>query len=141
MEEWIQWKPIKELSSKYYIKSLVDQIENFKVILTPLNSEKGSVELVFKYGVEAYTKVEESFRVKLIHDLDKKYGINFYGNWTFFKINNSKYISWLSEQSYQWSDTHSFIHLCLVTSNAVVDIITTYEPKVEIIDNEKNKNK
>jgi hypothetical protein len=133
-EEWIQWKPIEKLSSKYYIDSVIDMIDSFKIILSNAKSEKEKIEIIFFEGVDAYTRVEESFRVKVIHELDKKYGTEFYGDWTFFKVNNSEYIKWLSDQSYEWSDTRQFTHFCLVTADAILDVIADYEPTVTLID-------
>lgn len=129
-EQWIQWNPIEKLASKYYIDFVIDKIETFKVNLIDTKSEREKIEIAFLEGVEAYTRVEESFRVKIIHELDKKYGTDFYGDWTFFKVHNSEYIKWLSEQSYKWSDTHKFMHFCLITADAIMDIIATYEPEV-----------
>ena len=133
-EQWIQWKPLEQLSTKYYIDSVIDKVDSFKINLIDAKSEKEKIEILFSEGVEAYTRVEESFRVKIIHELGKKYGAEFYGDWTFFKVHHSEYIKWLSDQSYQWSDTHNFIHFCLITADAIMDIITTYEPTVNSVE-------
>ena len=133
-EKWIQWRPLENLASKYYIDSVVDMIDNFTVNLVDARSEKHKVEIVFLEGVEAYTRVDESFRVKIIHELGEKYGDGFYGDWTFFKVDNSAYVKWLSDQSYTWSDTRTFTHFCLISADVLLDIVTNYEPIVRHVE-------
>ena len=133
-EKWIQWRPLENLASKYYIDSVVDMIDNFTVNLVDARSEKHKVEIVFLEGVEAYTRVDESFRVKIIHELGEKYGTGFYGDWTFFKVDNSAYVKWLSDQSYTWSDKHTLTHFCLISADVLLDIVTNYEPIVRHVE-------
>lgn len=134
-EEWMQWKPTEGLSTKYYIDSVVDMVSNFKIVLSNAKLEEEKVEIIFCDGVDAYTQVNESFRQKLLHELYKKSdrdsGEN--GVWTFFKVKNSEYIRWLSEQSYGWSESRDFIHFSFITVDAVLDVITTYEPEIKMI--------
>ena len=134
VETWTQWKPIEGLASKYYLKSLSDEIEGFRIMLVPLKSELQSIEIFFKDGVYAYSKTDESFRVKLPYELNQEYGLEFYKNWTFFKVTNSQYLKWLSEQSYEWSHAYDMIHFSLLTSNNSIDIVADYEPIVTIIE-------
>ena len=134
VEKWIQWKPIEGLASKYYIKSVSDEIEGFKLILMPLKSKEASIEILFKDGVYSYLRIDESFRAKLIHNLNEEYGLDFYKNWTFFQIDNSRYVSWLSDESYEWSKVYNLIHFSLIAADSTVDIIVNYEPEVKFIE-------
>jgi len=134
LERWVRWEPIEGLSFKYFIKEIIDNPNLFKIVLKPLNSEQKSIEVLFENGVRVYRRTDESFRAKLVHDLDEKYKVDFYKNWTFFKVENSEYFFWISDQSYEWSDVHSFIHFSLIASNAVVDVLADYEPVVKFID-------
>ena len=134
VEKWTQWKPIEGLASKYYIKSVSDEIEGFKIILVPLKPKQSSIEILFKDGVDSYLRIDESFRQKLIHEIDKEYGLEFYKNWTLFKVSNSRYLSWLSDQSYEWSNVYDFIHFSLIASDSTIDIVVNYEPEVKFIE-------
>lgn len=137
MQQWTKWEPIPKLSKKYSIKSVTNTVNYFKIVLQSLQSDE-KVEIKFKDGVDAYTRIDESFRQKSVHELYEKYGTNFCGDWTFFKVDNSKYISWLFEESYGWSNTRNFIHFSIVASDSIIDIISTDEPIVKFV-NKKAK--
>jgi hypothetical protein len=51
----------------------------------------------------------------------------------FFKVNNSAFLKWISEQSCTISDDRSLIHFSILAENIVLDIANPSGPKVEII--------
>ena len=132
-EQWIHWEPISNLSAKYNIDSISDGMDDFKVELTEYKNEKSKAIVTFENSVDAYRMTDETFRLNCINTLDKQHGSNFYGKWTFFKVINSKYIQWLSEESCTISDSIPFIHFSFIAANCILDVVTTYEPKVELI--------
>ncbi len=99
IEQWFKWKPVKNLSSKYYIESITDGIEGFIIVLSDASDEKKKVKVVFEDSVHAYRSTDESFRQNTIDALDEIYGTLFYSEWTLFKIVDSEYMQWLSGQS------------------------------------------
>lgn len=127
-EQWEKWEPVTELASKYFIDSISDDVNCFRIILCESKNEKKKVEVVFEDSVYAYRSTYESFRNKTINTLEEQYGASFYTDWTFFKVNRSKYIHWLSEQSYGISSAQSLIHFCLLAVDSIVDVISTTEP-------------
>ncbi len=138
-EQWIQWRPIDGLGEKYYIDYISDDFQAFKIYLSQEDDEEKKVLMTFENSISAYRRIDETFRLKLISDLKEKYGSNFYGKWTFFRVDNSAYIKWISEQSCGISSDIPFVHFSLIGFNSILDIITTYEPKIELI-NEININ-
>ena len=120
------------MSSKYYVESLSDSIKGFRILLSDVNDEKKKVEVTFKDSVHAYRSTDESFRQSSINIIDEKYGTEFYAEWTFFEINNSKYIQWLSEQSYGIAESETLIHFSFVARDSIVDVIAAYEPEIKI---------
>lgn len=132
-EQWAKWEPIKGLSSKYYIDSISDNIKEFRVILSDTQDEKKKVHVVFENSVDAYRSTDESFRLDMLYSIDKQYGTKFYAEWTFFKVTNSQYLTWISEQSFGITNNLHFIHFSFLAVDSVLDILTTYEPKVEIV--------
>ncbi len=133
LEQWEKWEPVQGLAAKYYVDSIVDAIDGFKVWLSDYNNENNKVLITFEGSVDSYRSVDESFRLNTINILDERYGSKFYGDWTFFKVTNSSYVQWLSEESYGISDSLSFIHFSIVAADSIVDIIDTCEPKVQLI--------
>lgn len=133
MEEWTRWEPINGLSGKYSINSLT--IAEDKLIIQLSDHDKvKKIEIVFDNGIDGYRYTYESFCFKIFGDLSQKHGIEFYKNWSFFKVTNSEYLQWLSEKSRTWSDQFTFIHFCIFGNDEVVDILARYEPIIKIIE-------
>jgi len=137
-EQWSQWKPINNLAGKYYIESISDNINGLKIVFFEWHNETKKVIITFTDSVDAYRSTDEIFRLKLISDLKEKYKSKLYGKWTFFKVDNSAYIKWLSKQSYTISDERSFMHFSFVGVDSILDVVTNYEPKVALINETKD---
>lgn len=132
-EQWTRWEPIEGLALKYYVEAITDDIEGgFKIILSNINNRKNTVHVHFKDSAYAYSSANERFRRKTINTLSKHYGPDFH-KWTFFKVTNSEYIKYLSEESYGWSDVFGFIHFSFIAADSIVDVIDNYEPEVTIV--------
>ena len=99
-ENWQRWELGSQLSLKYYIDSISDRVDGFRILLSDANDESKKVEVLFEDSVHAYRSTDESYRQSTINNLDERYGTEFYGDYTFFKVSNSEYIHWLSLQSY-----------------------------------------
>jgi hypothetical protein len=134
-EEWKKWEPIKGLSKKYYTESIIDDFDGFKVVLCDENNKGKKAIITFDSSVSSYKWTNETFRLDTAAFLDKEYGSNFYTEWTFFKITNSPYLQLLSKESSGIADYYSLIHFAIIESNAILDVIASYEPKVELIEN------
>ncbi len=132
-EKWERYEPTKGLSRKYYIDSIKDSINCFQIILSDDYDGNNKVEVLFKDSVHAYRSTEESFNLKMMNSIDESYGTDFYSNWTFFKVENSEYIQWISEQSYGISDSQQLLHFCFIASDSILDVIAAYEPRVQKI--------
>jgi hypothetical protein len=114
------------LKSKYYIDSISDKIEGFEILLTDYDDKTKKILITFKNSIDAYRSTDESFRLKSMDTLNEIYGSKFYQEWTFFKIEKSTYIQWLSEQSYGIIEMAEPIHFCIADVNSFLDIVTTY---------------
>ena len=49
-----------------------------------------------------------------------------------FRIENSKLSDWVTEESCGIYDSSELIHICIVTDEDLIDIISTFEPEIEI---------
>jgi hypothetical protein len=128
-EQWTRWEPVAGLAEKYYVESISESAKGFKLILSEQFNEKNEVHISFK-RVYSYKHTNESFRYKTIDMLNEMYGVAFYANWTFFKIADSEYVKWLSEESHDTSDIYKFVHFSLIAADSILDIIATREPEV-----------
>ena len=135
-EKWIKWEPIANLAPKYDMESISDNNNELIVILSEIKNKKNILKIIFDHSAWSFKVADESFRIKTITDLSKKYGGEFYGKWTFFKIENSKYLSWLSEESETIINDLKTTHFALITDDSLIDIIASYEPTFELIEKE-----
>jgi len=79
-EIWARWEPIAGLSAKYFIDSVSDNFDGFKVILSEIHNRKKQVSIVFENSVDLYRNADETYRYQLVLELDEKYGEYFYGD-------------------------------------------------------------
>lgn len=133
LEEWTRWQPVQGLGPKYFIDSISDNLDGLQIILFEKRAKKERVIITFEDSVDGYIRMDETYRYKLILDLGEKYGLDFYGDWTFFKVTNSSFLKWISEQSCTISDHRHLIHFSILAGDSVLDIVSGLEPKVEII--------
>ena len=132
MEYWAKWVPINDAAAKYYVDSISDGIEGFKVLLSDADDEQNKVEVIFEESVHAYRSTDESFRQSTINFIYERYGTEFLAEWTFFNVTNSDYIQWLSGQSYGMAESEPLIHFSFLAVDSIVDVIAAYEPKIKV---------
>lgn len=133
IEQWIRWEPIPHLVRQYYIWKLTDFEGKLEIILKDAVNDTPSVKVVFNSIRCAYRYTDELFRAELVHKLNQQHAGTSYMNWTFFKVENSSYIKWFSEQSYTISDRFGLKHFAIITDDEMLDIATLHEPKVEFV--------
>jgi len=130
-ELWTQWKPVVGLALKYKVDRIVERDGTLAVTLIEC-CDDGKI-VVTCVGVIAARSVTELFRYRLISELDKKCGTEFYAAWTFFKVENSRYAEWVRSSQVSNSDVDDGMHFSIVGSNLIVDVLATRDPKIELI--------
>jgi len=133
LEKWTRWEPINNLSKKYYVELITDDYYGFKILLSDAKNADKKVEILFRDSVDIYRRTNETFVLLTLKSLNDTYGIDFYGNWSFFKIENSEYLDWIKKQSYEISESLNFKHFCILGADDMIDVIANYEPKVSHI--------
>jgi hypothetical protein len=128
---WERWEPVSEVSQKYYVDTIIDNIEGLKIVLSDSINEESKIVIFFNNSVHAYRSTDESYRQKMLNDIDKKYGTKFYSEWTLFKVTNSEYLKWISNQSFGIAKSENLTHFIIVAIDSIIDIIAAYEPKIE----------
>jgi len=131
-ETWIQWKPIEKLAQKYDVASVIDTINTFTIVLSEMDNPQKCLEVCFDSGVNAYRLTNEIYWRNSLHKLDEKYGEDFYGDWTFFKVKNSSYLSWLSKESFEISDSRNFVHFAFLGVNSILEVIAHDEVRINV---------
>lgn len=132
--EWIRWEPIDGLSGKYSVDSLIMGNDGLIIQLSSVNKDMKKVEIQFEYAIDAYRYTNDSFCFNTCANLAEKYGREFHSNWTFFKVEDSEYLQWLSEKSSTYAGEFSFTHFCIIGSDEMIDILARYEPTVKFVE-------
>lgn len=130
--KWQQWQPLEQMTGRYYIKSYNDNFENLTFILSKYDVKNDTeVHISFENGDEIYRKINESYRLRLwiyldeTHkDLDRRKSL--------FKVKDSEYLKFLSEESGSITDYLHFEHYCIMDNEWSFDIATQRVPKVEL---------
>jgi len=132
-EGWVRWEPIKGLSNKYDVKSLLISADGLMITLSADSNESHTVKVAFVSSSGAYRQTNDQSKITLLsNELSQRYGEAFLSNWTFFKIENSAYLAWLEQESCTWSTYYEFNHFCLLGKNSFIDIAARLEPDVKI---------
>lgn len=132
-EKWFKWDPAGvELANNYYLESF-NYEDGLKIIL----KEQGGgqvLQVLFDGQILSMRFADETMRLKLFDDLYNKYGKGFCRNWSFFKVEQSDYLQWLSSQSYAISDSYEIQHFALIMDeDCVLEVFVSYEPEFKIL--------
>ncbi len=134
MENWTRWEPINNLSEKYYVDSFCLSDPELDIIITLFNCDKSKkIKIRFNGIVGSFRYTNKNYCSKMLDDIFKKYGADFYSTWSFFKIANSNYLKWLSYKSCTLSDVYPFQHYCIIGGDEIIDILASFGPKTTII--------
>lgn len=134
-EKWKKWQPINGLGNRYEIDRIGYVIKgDFKILFSEYRDMGKRVTVIFKNGIYAHRKTDESFRLQTYEMLDDNYGKDFYTKWAFFKLTNSLYIKELSTQSLGFADSYPLTHYAFLTVNSILDVVAACEPIVKILD-------
>ena len=131
-EVWIPWYCAPGFYSKYATKSIVCD-KKFHIELFDINDEAKQIRVFLPCAARAYRVVRALNQQDILIELGEKYELSLGKGLTFFEVKNSSYLRWLSEESVGMIDNLNAHHYALITTNVVVDIISSIEPMVEFI--------
>ena len=131
-EEWAKWEPLEGVSSKMYIEKLVND-KNGTLLVFKSEDDNDTIQVLFQNSILSLRSTDEGRRLKTINFLEEKYGTDFYAKWTFFKVANSTYVEWFNQETYDIYTSYNIEHYVFMTSDDVVEILSTYEPHVSAV--------
>lgn len=136
-EEWVKWSPLENLNFKLYIEKLIDDKTGLQLFLQTKDM-KQTIKVSFENHVLSYRNTDEGGRLKTLRLLSEKYENGFYAEWTLFKVINSNYVAWFNQESHNIYSNLGIEHYVFLTCDDVVDVLSSYEPQVTIIEDELN---
>src|SRR3990167_10258287 len=97
-EKWFKWDPcVDGIVGKYCLTRIDDKLDKLNIFLISKESDQ-KIKVCFD-SVWSYCNSDETSRLHLITELSERHGDDFYTKWSFFKVEDSSYLKWLSEQS------------------------------------------
>lgn len=129
-EKWLRWNPTNIPEGDYIVTGVIQNVEGSKIIVE--NDSKRII--VFFDGITPLVRTSiEGIRMRTWGEVQKKYNNKFFfQNWFLYRIENSQLSNWVSEESCGVYDSSELLHYCIVTSEDLIDIISTFEPKLYI---------
>lgn len=131
-EKWSKWLPIAEIEGRYDIHKILYNHDNFRLIL---KKQHHLLEITFPQTIAAIRIANESVIFKLYDCLFTKYGKDFYTDWSFFKVENSDCLKWLSSGTYGASELYDLTHYAISDLDQVIDVVTHQAPTIKMINN------
>ena len=115
------------MQSSYGLDRIDDIVGGFYVTLFDHNNDRTKIKIIFQNSIHAHQLFVDqdivNYRRTCIGNSDS----------LFFTVQNSKYLKWLHEQSYEiWNDSGE-IHFVIVLKDAINDIFAAEEPCIEVI--------
>ena len=86
-EKWTRYIPSPLLFGEYYLTGIEDDLNALNVFL---KQDKGQQAIKITYIAGAYRNTDETIRMGVISELQKRYGSDFHNEWSFFKVENSQ---------------------------------------------------
>lgn len=132
-EQWIQWNPLPDLSKAYILEKFVDDVANFEIYLVDRFDLTKRVCVIFESGGLVYRQTKIKYKKKTLGALHAQHGQAFL-DWTFFKVNNSRYVQWLAKQACEIYPADDFAHFVFLTGDSILEVIDgkCYTPLIEI---------
>jgi hypothetical protein len=84
-------------------------------------------------SVEAFRIVNEMFWQAEFEKVKQKYGYEFIIQNTLVRVQNSNYLKYLSEISYDMLSPEKLIHIKVLGANQIIDIVSKTMPKFMIV--------
>lgn len=129
--EWIIWEPIKDFTGTIYLNSFIDDNSGIALTFEVENEDYEKINIIYENWVISYRNTDEGDMLSTISYVRDKYGNDFIQKYSFFKVKNSSYVKWYKSNSCNpWDEVEHHVY---ITPNDIIEILSTYSPKVEIL--------
>ncbi|MCB9896090.1 MAG: hypothetical protein H6839_16780 [Planctomycetes bacterium] len=132
MESWNKWEPISGLRPVMYLQKPHYDSEELVIWLEEDYAQKGKespklLRLGFKAPI-AFRSADEGDLLQTLDLMAKQ------APWPLFKVDDSRFIHWLFEESMTIREPKSLIHYAIATPNEIIDVIDSEEPAVSWVE-------
>ncbi len=130
-EEWI--KLVKEVipEGEYIVTNFIQDSNGVKISLT---EGEHIVEIIFDGVPVLIRSTVEGLRMRTWGNVQLKYNNKFIFRKSFlFEVKKSALVKWCIQESCGFYEESQLKHYCIVTSEEMIDIISTFEPIVKLV--------
>ena len=127
-ENWIKWNPSNIPEGAFIVTDYIQNKDGTKFIL---DDDNNIVEILFDGITPIIRYSVEGIRMRTWGEVQQKYNDKFFfRNWFLYKVENSKLSKWAEEESCGFYVSEQLTHYCIVTSEEIIDIVSTFEPTI-----------
>lgn len=131
-EQWMRWEPIQDLAVNYTLEHVPNGMRGLEIVLADETDVDKQVRVLFPYIMISYT-VSATTDTSIDMQGTAKDHTPFCTSWSFFEVANSHYIDRLMEQSATIVATYDPRHFVILTTNARLDVVASYEPEITYV--------
>lgn len=113
----------KNLPAKVHYWKLSDSGEGFNISVYALENNDLVVDILFDHAL-AHRSIDEGDHLKLWENFELSTESFIY------TVENSEFLKYFNEESYNIHDTENIKHFFIVTSDDCIDVIASGEPKI-----------
>lgn len=131
-ENWVKWKPTKNIPEGNYI--ITKQIQDTNGLKFMLEDGINSLEICFDGITPIFRSSVEGIRMRTWGEVQKRYNDKFFfRNWFIYIVERSKFSIWAEEESCGFYSSEQLTHYCIVTSEEIVDILSPFKPTIKVL--------
>lgn len=129
-EEWIKINCCTIPEGEFIVSSFIQDLDGTKIVL---NDEIFEIEIFFDGLPVLSRNAVEGIRMRTWGEVQLKYDDKRYFRKSFlFEVKKSKLVQWCIEESCGFYEENQLKHYCIVTSEEIIDVVSTFEPKIKI---------
>lgn len=129
-ENWIKWNPANVPEGEFIVTDYIQNKDGTKFIL---DDENNIVVILFDGITPIIRSSVEGIRMRTWGEVQQKYNDKFFfRNWFLYKVENSKLSKWAEEESCGFYVSDQLTHYCVVTSEEIIDILSSFEPIIVV---------
>lgn len=127
-ENWIKWNPTNIPEGAFIATDYIQNKGGTKFILDDGNN---IVEILYDGITPIVRSSVEGIRMRTWGEVQQKYNDKFFfRNWFLYKVENSKLSKWAEEESCGFYVSNQLTHYCIVTSEEIIDVLSSFEPTI-----------
>jgi hypothetical protein len=129
-----KFSPVAQDLVKDSVFDCVELRDDVAGLTIVLSDEDGTGLAILFENFLAYRRLDEGDALKTLSALKP----NLERSKTLYIVENSNFISWFNEQSYNTHISQPLYHYVIVAMNDVIDVICSEEPKIRNLDDVNN---